>query len=154
MMLEGRVALITGGASGIGRATARRLADLGAHVVVADLNGDGAHDVATEICAVEGEGRAVSVGVDVTSEESVQEMVRRTVLAFGGLDILVCSAGIASSAPATAFETTPSPPTMTIRFGRSLSSSAATAGGTRSRVVSSRGPPAAAAAAAAESASG
>jgi NAD(P)-dependent dehydrogenase (short-subunit alcohol dehydrogenase family) len=57
--------------------------------------------VATEICAIEGEGRAVSVDVDVTSEESVQEMVRRTVVAFGGLDILVCSAGIASSAPAT-----------------------------------------------------
>jgi rhamnulose-1-phosphate aldolase/alcohol dehydrogenase len=99
--LTGRVALITGGASGIGRATARRLANLGAHVVVADLNGDGARDVATEICATEGEGRAVSVDVDVTSEESVQEMVRRTVVAFGGLDILVCSAGIASSAPAT-----------------------------------------------------
>jgi rhamnulose-1-phosphate aldolase/alcohol dehydrogenase len=99
--LTGRVALITGGASGIGRATARRLAELGTHVVVADLNGDGAREVATEICAIEGEGRAVSVAVDVTSEESVQEMVRRTVVAFGGLDILVCSAGIASSAPAT-----------------------------------------------------
>jgi rhamnulose-1-phosphate aldolase/alcohol dehydrogenase len=99
--LTGRVALITGGASGIGRATARRLAELGTHVVVADLNSDGARDVATEICAIEGEGRAVSVDVDVTSEESVQEMVRRTVVAFGGLDILVCSAGIASSAPAT-----------------------------------------------------
>ena len=99
--LTGRIALVTGGASGIGRATARRLADLGAHVVVADLNGDGAREVADEICAAEGEGRAVSVGVDVTSEASVQEMVRRTVLSFGGLDILVCSAGIASSAPAT-----------------------------------------------------
>jgi rhamnulose-1-phosphate aldolase/alcohol dehydrogenase len=98
--LTGRVALITGGASGIGRATARHLSRLGAHVVVADLNGDGAHEVATEICSAEGEGRAVSDAVDVTSEESVQEMVRRTVREFGGLDILVCSAGIASSAPA------------------------------------------------------
>ena len=99
--LTGRVALIIGGASGIGRATARRLGQLGAHVVVADLNGDGAHEVATEICAVEGDGRAMSVDVDVTTEQSVEEMLRRTVLAYGGLDILVCSAGIASSAPAT-----------------------------------------------------
>ena len=99
--LTGRIALITGGASGIGRATARRLAGLGAHVVVADLNGDGAREVAEKICSMEGEGRAVSVHVDVTSEDSVREMVRRAVLAFGGLDILVCSAGIASSAPAT-----------------------------------------------------
>ncbi len=99
--LTGQIALITGGASGIGRATARRLAGLGAHVVVADLNGDGAREVAGEICSIEGEGRAIPVDVDVTSEDSVQEMVRRMVLAFGGLDVLVCSAGIASSAPAT-----------------------------------------------------
>ena len=58
--LTGRIALITGGASGIGRATARRLAGLGAHVVVADLNGDGAREVAEKICSIEGEGRAVS----------------------------------------------------------------------------------------------
>jgi rhamnulose-1-phosphate aldolase/alcohol dehydrogenase len=99
--LTGRVALITGGASGIGRATARRFAELGAQVVIADLNADGASEVAEEISGVEGEGRAVSVAVDVTSEESVQEVVRRSVAAFGGLDILVCSAGIASSAPVT-----------------------------------------------------
>jgi rhamnulose-1-phosphate aldolase/alcohol dehydrogenase len=99
--LTGRIALITGGASGIGRATARKLAELGAHVVVADLNGDGAREVASEISSVEGDGRAVFVDVDVTSEGSVEEMVRQAVLAYGGVDILVCSAGIASSAPAT-----------------------------------------------------
>jgi len=99
--LTGRIALVIGGASGIGRATVRRLAELGAHVVVADLNGDGARDVAAEISSVEGEGRALSVDVDVTSEDSVHAMVARTIVAFGGLDILVCSAGIASSAPAT-----------------------------------------------------
>ena len=98
--LTGRIALITGGASGIGRATARHLSRLGAHVVVADLNGDGAHGVAMEICSTEGEGRAIAMTVDVTSEDSVLELARRTVREFGGLDILVCSAGIASSAPA------------------------------------------------------
>jgi NAD(P)-dependent dehydrogenase (short-subunit alcohol dehydrogenase family) len=70
-------------------------------VVVADLNGDGAREVASEISSVEGDGRAVFVDVDVTSEGSVEEMVRQAVLAYGGVDILVCSAGIASSAPAT-----------------------------------------------------
>jgi rhamnulose-1-phosphate aldolase/alcohol dehydrogenase len=99
--LAGRVALVTGGASGIGRATARRLAELGAHVAVADLNGDGADAVADEICTRHGVRRAVGIHVDVTSEAAVEEMTRRVVLAYGGLDLLVCSAGIASSAPLT-----------------------------------------------------
>jgi rhamnulose-1-phosphate aldolase/alcohol dehydrogenase len=99
--LAGRVALVTGGASGIGRATARRLAELGAHVAVADLNGEGADQVAREITSRFGDRRAVGVQVDVTSEEAVEETVRRVVLAYGGLDVLVCSAGIATSAPVT-----------------------------------------------------
>jgi rhamnulose-1-phosphate aldolase/alcohol dehydrogenase len=99
--LSGRIALITGGASGIGRATARRLAALGAHVVVADLNEGGAAEVADELSGRYGERRGLGVHVDVTSEDAVREMVRRTVLAYGGLDVLVCSAGIATSAPVT-----------------------------------------------------
>jgi len=99
--LAGRIALVTGGASGIGRATARALAERGAHVVVADLNADGAVEVAEELHAAHGPRRALGVHVDVTSEQAVEEMVRRTVLAYGGLDILVCSAGLASSAPIT-----------------------------------------------------
>jgi rhamnulose-1-phosphate aldolase/alcohol dehydrogenase len=99
--LSGRVAIVTGGASGIGRATCRRLAELGAHVAVADLNTEGAEAVAEEICSRHGDRRAVGVEVDVTSEEAVEEMVRQVVLAYGGLDILVCSAGIATSAPVT-----------------------------------------------------
>jgi rhamnulose-1-phosphate aldolase/alcohol dehydrogenase len=99
--LAGRIALITGGASGIGRATARLLAARGAHVVVADLNVEGAGEVADEIVAEHGVRRACAVHVDVTEEQAVVEMARRTVLEYGGLDILVASAGLATSAPLT-----------------------------------------------------
>jgi rhamnulose-1-phosphate aldolase/alcohol dehydrogenase len=99
--LAGRVAVITGGASGIGRATARLLAHLGAHVVVADLNREGAEAVAEEIVGACGLRRAVAAHVDVTDEDAVAEMMGRTVLEYGGLDILVASAGLATSAPIT-----------------------------------------------------
>jgi NAD(P)-dependent dehydrogenase (short-subunit alcohol dehydrogenase family) len=99
--LSGRVALVTGGASGIGRATAYRLAELGAHVAVADLNADGAGGVAEEISARYGERHAIAVEADVTAEDAVKEAVARVVLAYGGLDVLVCSAGLALSAPVT-----------------------------------------------------
>jgi rhamnulose-1-phosphate aldolase/alcohol dehydrogenase len=99
--LEGRIALVTGGASGIGRATARSLAERGAHVVVADLNEAGAEEVADEIVDACGLRRAVSVRVDVTDEGAVREMVERTVLEYGGLDLLVASAGLATGAPVT-----------------------------------------------------
>jgi rhamnulose-1-phosphate aldolase/alcohol dehydrogenase len=99
--LAGRIALITGGASGIGRATARLLAHLGAHVVVADLNSDGAEAVAEEIVGACGLRRAVAAHVDVTDEAAVADMIGRTVLEYGGLDILVASAGLATSAPVT-----------------------------------------------------
>jgi rhamnulose-1-phosphate aldolase/alcohol dehydrogenase len=97
--LAGRVAVITGGASGIGRAAARMLAERGAHVVVADLNADGAAEVAEELTKTHGARRAVAVRVDVTSEDAVTDMTRRAVLEFGGIDILVASAGLATSAP-------------------------------------------------------
>lgn len=97
--LGGRVAVVTGGASGIGRAAARTLAERGAHVVVADLNAQGAAAVADEIVAAHGLRRALAVPVDVTDEPGVVDMVRRTVVAYGGLDILVASAGLATSAP-------------------------------------------------------
>jgi rhamnulose-1-phosphate aldolase/alcohol dehydrogenase len=99
--LAGRIAIVTGGASGIGRATARLLAERGAHVVIADRNAEGAQAVADELVAAHGIRRAVAVAVDVTSEDAVEAMVHAAVLAYGGADILVASAGLATSSPIT-----------------------------------------------------
>jgi rhamnulose-1-phosphate aldolase/alcohol dehydrogenase len=102
--LARRVALVTGGAGGIGRAVALRLAAEGAHVVVADVDGAGARKVAEEVLAAQGTGRAVGVDLDVTREASVRAALEETVLAYGGLDIVVSNAGIAHSAPVDQME--------------------------------------------------
>ncbi len=99
--LAGRIAFITGGASGIGRATAFRLAAEGAHVVIADINVPGAETVASEVVKKHGAKRGLAVACDVTSEEQVAEAFRQTVLTYGGVDIVVSNAGLASSAPVT-----------------------------------------------------
>jgi rhamnulose-1-phosphate aldolase/alcohol dehydrogenase len=99
--LAGRVALITGGASGIGRATAYRLAHDGAHVVLADLNADGAQAVADDIVARYGGGRARAIACNVTDEAQVVTAMHDAIAAYGGLDILVNNAGLASSSPIT-----------------------------------------------------
>jgi NAD(P)-dependent dehydrogenase (short-subunit alcohol dehydrogenase family) len=85
-LLAERVAIVTGGASGIGRATCLALASAGAAVVVADLNLDGAKKVAGEI-AGRG-GRAHPRGVDLAEESSIAAMVEDAVSVFGGLDVL------------------------------------------------------------------
>ncbi|WP_435924747.1 bifunctional aldolase/short-chain dehydrogenase [Paenibacillus sp. DYY-L-2] len=94
-----QIAFITGGAGGIGSETARRLAEEGAHVILADLNLEGAQKVAGEINAKYGEERAVAVKMDVTQEEEVQAAYLEAVLAFGGVDIIVNNAGLATSSP-------------------------------------------------------
>ncbi|MEV4065513.1 bifunctional aldolase/short-chain dehydrogenase [Nonomuraea dietziae] len=97
--LAGRVALVTGGGSGIGAATARRLAAEGACVVVADRDLGSAEKVAAELGtrAHRPSDVAVAAAVDVTSEEQVVEAVRQAVLAFGGLDLVVNNAGLSLS---------------------------------------------------------
>jgi NAD(P)-dependent dehydrogenase (short-subunit alcohol dehydrogenase family) len=97
MRLEGKVAAITGGALGIGRATARLFAAEGASVAVGDIEGDGAKEVADAIVA-EG-GRAIAVRVDVGDAADVQAFVDRVVGEFGRLDVIFANAGIAHSAP-------------------------------------------------------
>jgi rhamnulose-1-phosphate aldolase/alcohol dehydrogenase len=96
--LARRVALVTGGGSGIGRAVARRLAKEGAHVVVTDLDADGARRVADEIAPDAGPARPIGLGMDVTSEASVEAAVAQAVEAYGGLDVVVSNAGIAHAA--------------------------------------------------------
>jgi NAD(P)-dependent dehydrogenase (short-subunit alcohol dehydrogenase family) len=95
--LARRIALVTGGASGIGRAVARRLAAEGAHVVIGDVDEEGARQTAADIAAAGGADRALGLRMDVTSETSVRAALEETVLAFGGLDILVSNAGMAQA---------------------------------------------------------
>jgi rhamnulose-1-phosphate aldolase/alcohol dehydrogenase len=97
--LEGKIALVTGGASGIGKAIALRYAAEGAHVVIADLNGDGAEAVAEEIRKSRGFRRAIGLKMNVTSEAEVQAAFERTILEYGGVDLVVNNAGISASAP-------------------------------------------------------
>ncbi|GIO96554.1 putative oxidoreductase YuxG [Paenibacillus lautus] len=94
-----QIAFITGGAGGIGSATARRLVAEGAHVVLADLNLEGAQQVAEEINAKYGENRAFAVKMDVTDEEAVGRAYRETSITYGGVDIIVNNAGLATSSP-------------------------------------------------------
>jgi sorbitol-6-phosphate 2-dehydrogenase len=91
--LQDRIAIVTGGAQGLGEALCHRLAREGAHVVVADLNLEGAERVAADIVA-QTDRRALAVQADVTDEDQVAAMVDRAVEEFGRLDILVSNAGI------------------------------------------------------------
>ena len=90
--LEGKAAIVTGAASGIGKEIARTYAREGAAVAIADLNLDAANAAATEIRSAG--GNAMGVAMDVTSEEGVNAGVAAVVAAFGGVDILVSNAGI------------------------------------------------------------
>jgi len=89
MRLEGKLALVTGAASGIGRETAARFAAEGAHVALADLRADAARAAAQELG-----GNAVGLAIDVTRRESVETAMAEAVAELGGLDVVVCNAGV------------------------------------------------------------
>jgi NAD(P)-dependent dehydrogenase (short-subunit alcohol dehydrogenase family) len=95
--LHGRVAVVTGGGRGLGRAHAVALAAAGAAVVVNDVDGDEADAVAREIQA--GGGRAVADGADVGSVEAGAALVDRAVAAFGRIDVVVNNAGVSTRLP-------------------------------------------------------
>jgi NAD(P)-dependent dehydrogenase (short-subunit alcohol dehydrogenase family) len=94
--LAGRSALVSGGASGIGRAIAQLFLEEGAQVVVADINGEGLETAVKELSAY---GPVTGVTGDVRSMEDAGLMVAETVAQFGSIDVLVCNAGITSVMP-------------------------------------------------------
>jgi 3-hydroxybutyrate dehydrogenase len=91
MNLDGKVAIVTGAASGIGHAIARRYVQAGGRVVIADIKMDQAEKAAREIAGPE---KIIAVEMDVTSEEAVNAGVAKTVSTFGTVDILVSNAGV------------------------------------------------------------
>ncbi|RCS23602.1 bifunctional rhamnulose-1-phosphate aldolase/short-chain dehydrogenase [Phyllobacterium salinisoli] len=102
--LAGRIALVTGGAGGIGRATAERLAGEGACIVLADIDAESLKSAHEDFARRFGGDVVRSVVLNVTDETGVIASFAETVVEFGGLDILVSNAGIASSAPVEATE--------------------------------------------------
>ena len=86
MLLEGKVALITGSASGIGRATAKLFAAQGAKIVVADINKPGGENTVSDI--IDGGGEALFVETDLAKMEDVKSMVDTAMTSFGRLDVI------------------------------------------------------------------
>jgi rhamnulose-1-phosphate aldolase/alcohol dehydrogenase len=96
-----QVVLVTGAAGGIGSAICRRIAREGGHLVLTDIDLPGAQTVAAALNQEFGAGRAVAVGMNVTSEDEVRTAFAQAALAFGGVDTIVNNAGLASSAAIT-----------------------------------------------------
>ncbi len=93
--LQGKTAIITGGANGIGKASAQILAQYGAHVVIADYNLEAAQKTADEISSQF--GNAIAIGCDVTQDEQLIKVVEKTLETFGSIHILVNNVGIAAN---------------------------------------------------------
>lgn len=90
--LTGKVAIITGSSRGIGRASAFELAEHGAKVVISSRKQDACDEVAAEIAAKYGEGRAIAVAANISDKAGLQHLVNETRRAFGQVDVLVCNA--------------------------------------------------------------
>ena len=101
-LLQDRIALVTGSGQGLGQAISTRLAQEGAHVVVADLNEETAKIAANEIMS-SADRKALAIKVDVTDEAQVEGMVARALQEFGRLDIAVSNAGILIAEEVTEF---------------------------------------------------
>lgn len=97
--LAGRVALVTGGAGGIGQAVARQLLQEGACVMLTDIDAGALEEAKANLLKVGGKDAIATVQGNITSESEVEAVLTATALRFGGLDILVSNAGIASAAP-------------------------------------------------------
>ena len=97
--LSRRIALIVGGASGIGRATALLAADRGAHIMIADRDLAGAEAAAQEARAIAGKESIAATAVDIRDRNSIAAALRDTVSHFGGLDIVINTAAIFPSSP-------------------------------------------------------
>jgi 3-oxoacyl-[acyl-carrier protein] reductase len=95
--IASKVAIVTGAASGMGRATAHLFADEGAHVAVVDQNGDGVTQVTDEISAAGGSARGWAL--DITDAAALKTMLTEVIEKFGGLDILINNAGISRGVP-------------------------------------------------------
>jgi len=108
--LTGRVAVITGSSRGIGRATAERLAEQGANVVISSRKLDACQAVANAInsrqAAGQHGGKAIAVEASISSKEALTTLVERAREAFGKIDILVCHAATRTSSSARYSETT------------------------------------------------
>jgi 3-oxoacyl-[acyl-carrier protein] reductase len=116
--VEGRVAIVTGAASGMGRATAHLFADEGARVVVTDLGDDRVATVVDEIVAVHGGDAAIGVVCDVADPAQLCDLVDRTVSWAGAIDIVVNNAGV--SMPNTAFSNVQSDDDFELNWAQTL----------------------------------
>jgi rhamnose utilization protein RhaD (predicted bifunctional aldolase and dehydrogenase)/NAD(P)-dependent dehydrogenase (short-subunit alcohol dehydrogenase family) len=97
--LSRRVALVVGGGSGIGREVAIKLAERGAHIVIADRDETGAQHVADEISRIASKEFVRAIPVDIRNREAIREAMQATVTAFGGLDILINTAALFPASP-------------------------------------------------------
>ena len=97
--LAGRIALVTGGAGGIGQAVARQLLQEGACVMLTDIDAEALQQARQSLDKVAGRDNVATVAANITSEQDVDAILSATALRFGGVDLLISNAGIASSAP-------------------------------------------------------